>query len=858
MSPDLARWRPRLLVLMISAGLLAASALAWRTPLPGGDTNLLTPNLAPWMLVPLFAAVEVVVVRVYATREAQAISLSEIPMVLALFLASPLTMLIASVIGAALVFALYHRQSPAKLAFNIALRIFSVTTTLIVFNLIAGTRPTGDPATVSPRLWAAAVAAVVLAGMLDGLVVRVVMAVHAAAVPWEELRKDLIVLPLVSAVVACTGLVAVAALHADPYTGGLLLVVGAGTLAVYRAHSSLNEQRVNLERLYTFSRSVTRAAAAEEIMHSVLAGAIESLRTEGAEVLLVESGSERGSIRTILRRDGEVSREAVDLQDPSNPWLEVLQNDRPLLMTRSSRSQAELTYLAAMGYREAIIVPLRAESGVVGALAVGDRTGENSGFDLEDLQMLERVGGQARLALQNGRMMERLRYESTHDTLTGLANRSTFRASVEAELAANNRGDDPGFAVLLLSVDAFTQVNTSVGYHGGDLLLRDVARRLLDAVPATSIVARLGGDEFAVLVPATTTVGPAAALGAAVREELNRPLLVEHLEVQARVSIGIALAPRHARDVTTLLRAAGSALEGAKSGGSGVRIYDKTDLGPSGQSQLAFVADLRRAMAEGEITVHVQPQAMAASEMVVGVEALVRWNHPTLGVLLPAQFLPLAERHGAMPDLTALVLDQAIAAASMWRNEGLGLTVSVNLSPSSLIEESLIPALTSALETYGLPPHLLTVEITEDSMIADPDQAVALLSQLRALGLGVSVDDFGTGYSSLSHLRRLPATEVKIDKSFVSAMATNADDQMIVRSIIDLAANMALRVVAEGVEDRMAWNQLAGLGCHMIQGYYLAPPMPIDELRPWLAGYHGRLRSTDQPVSGIPPRLRVV
>jgi diguanylate cyclase (GGDEF)-like protein len=518
----------------------------------------------------------------------------------------------------------------------------------------------------------------------------------------------------------------------------------------------------------------------------------------------------------------------------------VLSGDGPVLLPRSVRGAAERAQLRALGYREAIVVPLQDGTGVVGALAVGDRPGETTSFEASDVAVLQTFADQARLALQHGRLIERLEHETTHDGLTGLPNVSAFREATLQALAAMARGEGRGFALLLVHIDDFAEVNTSLGYQSGEQLLQQLAARLVAAVPPGAVPARVGDDEFGVLLPGANLPAMAVTVGKALRAKLSQALVVDGVDVRVVVSIGVATAPSHAHDVSGLLRAAGCALEDARATPSRVTAYDR-DLTPSGQTQLAVLADLRRALERDEVAVYVQPQAHAATGEVLGVEALVRWVHPTLGLLTPDKFLPLAQRHGLMAELTYVVLRQATGAAADWRAAGLDLTMAVNLDPSTLAVEDLPERLDAILAGCGLPADRLTLEITEDSTIGDLEAALAMLRRLRRLGVGLSVDDYGTGYASLSYLRRLPATEVKIDRSFTQALATDEADLVIVRSIIDLAGNLCLRVVAEGVEDQMAWDRLSALGCDLIQGYHLARPMPLAELFGWVTRYHAGL-----------------
>jgi EAL domain-containing protein (putative c-di-GMP-specific phosphodiesterase class I) len=353
---------------------------------------------------------------------------------------------------------------------------------------------------------------------------------------------------------------------------------------------------------------------------------------------------------------------------------------------------------------------------------------------------------------------------------------------------------------------------------------------------------------------------------------------LDGIEVTVDAAIGISLAPEHADSGSALLRMADEAMHAAKSLDGAAHVFDGEDEGdpapapppvtdtsrpaaaddPARAGRIALLTELRRAISSRELTVFVQPQARTETGEVYGVEALIRWEHPRLGLLSPADFLDLAERHGLTHELTAGVLDRSVAAAARWGAAGHHLDVSVNLSPRSLLNASLQETVEDTLRRYRLPPSRLTLEITEGSVMSQPERAVAVLEALRDSGVKISVDDFGTGYSSLSYLRRLPVHEVKIDRSFVTNLTREPGDLVIVRSITDLAANLSLSVVAEGVEDDTVWDQLRRLGCGAVQGFRLARPMPVDDLAPWLSGYRTRLRGARDGEGARPPHLQAV
>jgi len=844
---------PRVGVAVLVVTLLAASAAAWTLGLTGPGSVPGSPRLPWWALVPLFGVAEVVVLHVQVRREAQAVSLSEIPMVLALYLATPPQMLAAAVLGAGVVYVVHRRQSPIKALFNTTLRIFGATGALVVFHAVGG--PAAATA-VDPVGWLGAIGGVAVAGAADGLLVLVVVALHEGAVDRQEILTALLRYPFISAVVACVGVLTVTALHADPFTAPLLLVVGTAVLLAYRAHASLSDRHVSLAQLYDFGRAVTGAHLADDILASALTGARDLLRAEAAEVVLL--GAEPGDLprRWLLAPGSDVVR-SDELAQSRHPalWHRVLVDGTPLLHPPASGGHGTVDpgQLTELGYQDAIVVALRDESRVLGTLMVAERMGEVRSFQPDDIPTLETIANQAGLALAKERLLDRMQHEALHDVLTGLANRTKFRDAAQQCLHQIQSGALAGFAVLLVDLDGFKEVNDSLGHHHGDALLVHVAQVLVRAASPPATVARLGGDEFAVLLPDAADSAVAVAVAEQVHRELASPVVIEDIEVQIRASVGVALAPAHAREVSALLRAADSAMYAAKTQNGGTQVHtdrsaEPSATDPSRQTTLGLLAELRRAIACGDVGIHVQPQARATTGDVFAVEALVRWNHPERGVLAPSEFLPLADRHGLMHDLTAVVLARAVAAATTWRAVGLDLGVSVNLSARSLLDERTLPMVVSALEDSALPPSRLTLEITEDSVISDPETAIALLEELRAVGVRLSVDDFGTGYSSLSYLRRLPVDEVKIDRSFIAHLSHDTHDLLIARSIIDLGNNLSLDVVVEGVEDQETWNHLADLGCHAIQGYHLARPMPVGDLQPWLHGYTSYRRAIARPA----------
>jgi diguanylate cyclase (GGDEF)-like protein len=445
------------------------------------------------------------------------------------------------------------------------------------------------------------------------------------------------------------------------------------------------------------------------------------------------------------------------------------------------------------------------------------------------------------VALQNGRLIVRLHeqarqreHEALHDPLTALPNRVLFGARL-----AEHLGDDGvhPVAIALMDLDGFKEINDTLGHQAGDDVLIEVARRLRATVGDEVLAARLGGDEFALIAPVGMDADTMEALCRRVRAAVAAPMQIDLLTVNMGVSIGIAVAPLHGDDGETLVRRADVAMYAAKSGQhGGVCFYDPA-RDENTPRRLALAHDLRHAIVSGELSVAFQPKVSVADGRLTGVECLTRWNHPMLGEVKPDEFIPVAERTGAIGELTAWMLREALSHAARWRAEGRHWTVAVNVSVRNLLDSGLAADLRRLLAEADTDPSSITLEITESHVMSDAVRATRVLEQLATLGVRLSIDDFGTGYSSLAYLQRLPVHEVKIDRSFVAALSVERGADAIVRSVLDLARNLDLSVVAEGVEDVQTFERLRELGCDEAQGYYFAAPMSAADLERF-AGEH--------------------
>jgi diguanylate cyclase (GGDEF)-like protein len=421
------------------------------------------------------------------------------------------------------------------------------------------------------------------------------------------------------------------------------------------------------------------------------------------------------------------------------------------------------------------------------------------------------------------------------DDLTGLANRRAFYDRVHAALEGPRAGTGET-TLLVIDLDRFKELNDTLGHYAGDLLLHQVGPRLIDAVPDADTVARLGGDEFAVLLLGEMGEARARRAAVAIKHTLEQSFEVDGVTVHVEASIGIALSPEHGDETGPLLQRADTAMYRAKALRSGHEVYNAEEDGHS-RDRLALLGELRDAIDRDELVVLYQPKADMRSARVNGAEALVRWQHPRRGLLLPQDFLPMAEQTTLMRPLTLFVLATALRQARTWHDAGRPFTIAVNLAAPNLFDLDLPGDVSRLLAETGVDPRFLVLEITENIVMTDPIRAIAVLRELRALGVELSLDDFGTGYSSLAYLKKLAVAELKIDKSFVMHMADDEDDATIVRSTVELARNLNLRIVAEGVEDERSWRALEAMGCAVAQGYFLSKPVSAAQFDAWLADW---------------------
>jgi diguanylate cyclase (GGDEF)-like protein/PAS domain S-box-containing protein len=444
-----------------------------------------------------------------------------------------------------------------------------------------------------------------------------------------------------------------------------------------------------------------------------------------------------------------------------------------------------------------------------------------------------------------------LRHQAMHDVLTDLPNRILLFERLEKALETA-RAEKTLVALLLMDLDRFKEVNDTFGHHFGDVLLKQVAQRLRNQLQPNDTVARIGGDEFAIVLTAPADMTVVAHAARRILDTLQQPFVVEAQVLEVGASIGIAVYPTHGTDARTLLRLADVAMYAAKEANAGYSFHDQT-LESRTPDQLSLIVEMRSAIERDEFELYYQPKLHLRSGLMTRAEVLLRWNHPSRGRLLPASFVPIAERTGLIKPMTDWILDRTLRQCREWHDSGAPVHVAVNISAKSLQEQTLPAKIQAALEKWRIDPRFLKIEITESSIMADPAHALAIMSMLQSMGLRLSIDDFGTGYSSLTSLRQLPTDEIKIDKSFVIGMSESDADAAIVRTVVDLAHNLGKQVCAEGVEDEATWNRLSKMGCDLAQGFWICRPLPAAQFMRWLVDTSWGLKRPTSSTQSVAP-----
>ncbi|WP_373315558.1 putative bifunctional diguanylate cyclase/phosphodiesterase [Planosporangium mesophilum] len=745
--------------------------------------------------------------------------MTEIPLLLSLFYLPPLTVLTVRMVAAVAV-KVGVKLTPVKYCFNLATKLAG---TALAGAIVFRDWPFNN---VAPRTWlvlAAAAGANVLVSLVA--VIGVITLVQGR-ISRVALVRTAVPGLVVAAVNLTVGLVVLLVLHQSIWS--LLLLAGLGVVFVqaYRSYGKFLRQHKSLNELYALTRAITESGRDGVLVDPLLARLRELLSAEYATLWMPASGrhpemllSARADYRGLLDIAGT----------PDSLRSRAMERGETILVGPQKSGHEWADVVSERGVKDAIIVPMRSGDAVIGTLEVVNRLGEASHFTPDDVRLLETVAAQAGVAVENSRLVERLRFDAQHDALTGLPNRRRILSALGEAIKVQT--PDDVVAVLLFDVVRLRHVNDSLGHAAGDRLLAEVGRRLRDLAPPAALVGRVGGNEFALTVR-TADAEAALALAVTIRESLQGPMAYGVLTIDVDCAVGVAVHPDHAADSATLLQYADVATHAAKGRRPSVQLFTSS-LESRSVRRVGLANDLRQALDEGDLRVYFQPKVGLRDRRLVGVECLARWEHPVHGAVAPEDFVMVAEHTGQLGRLTEVVLGEGLRRVREWEEAGRALTVSVNLSPRTLLDPAFPAQVAQLLGEYGVDPARLTLEIAEGGVDGDPTRALATLHALRDLGVRLSVDDFGTGYTSLAALRRLPVQEVKIDRTFVQGMATDPGDLAIVRTAVDMARNFGLTIVAEGVESERTLGLLEDMGCDVGQGFLFSRPLPYERLNAW-------------------------
>ena len=826
-------------VWVLTIALLAGSLVIFLFELPRGAPRSF-PLPIPWLLVALaFCIVETKVVHLHIGRSAHSFSMAEIPLLFGLFFLDPGSFIAARLLGGGVALVFARRQRSVKLAFNLAQFLFGAVVAVGIIHLITAER-TG----FGPLEWSAAYLATIAENVVGVVAIASAISLAEGQRQFHRIPDMLRTGLLVALANASLALLAILVVQYEPAAVVLFAVPVGVAFVSYRAYVAQRQQSEGLEMLYESTRILQRSPQVERAVAELLTHARAMFRAEIAELTLLPGREGEEVLRTTSRGDVEDTAMVPVGTTVDDPLLQrAIDGRRSLLVAIADPASAPR-------FRNAIVAPLIGENRLIGTLLVANRLSDISTFDASDLRLFETLANHIAISLENGQLeqslhrlaalKEELHHQANHDSLTGLANRSLFGRAVDERLAVADPGELVP-VVLFLDLDDFKLVNDTMGHPIGDALLRAVAERITAGIRTDDIAARLGGDEFAVLLEDRADLAGARRTAERLLMAIDEPFVIDASIVSVHVSIGIAGGrPGHATADELMLNA-DVAMYVAKASGKGRVVMFEPQMATTLSHRHEVSAKLKRAVVDAQLILHFQPVFDLQTNQVVGAEALVRWNHPERGLLLPLEFIGLAEQSSLILEIGRWVLRESLEQLRAWQELGEPFRswwMSVNVSPRQLEQEDFVDEIARLLQGTGIAPARLALEVTESALIPNAEEAHDKLLALRELGVHVMIDDFGTGYSSLGYLQRFPVDGLKIAREFVDIDPDRPTGWGLAAAIIAMAGTLDLDVVAEGVEEEAQLRRLRELGCRYAQGFLLARPMPAAGLEAWHR--HGR------------------
>jgi diguanylate cyclase (GGDEF)-like protein len=806
-----------------AAGLLTLGGVG---SLPPASSSM---HLPVWALAIGFAVAEHLVVHVHFRRSSHSMALGEIPLVFALLYGGGWTVVVAYTVGRA--FALLLLRLPLiRLAFNSAQFALGGCLAMLTFHAVGGGAATNDP-----RVWLAVALAATVASAFAVLMITAAVSLSEGRLSVDRIVASLRTDLTVTLANTSLGLCAAGLVEQDWRTAVLLVVPVAGMFVTMRAYAAERARHGRLEFLYDAARALSGAAGTGEALANMLTLSLEAFRSEAAEII-VFSPDEDEALRTAVRVDGDATLLEPLGAETARRLRAATSGGQVACAAREVDDPFLRDYLRSRGLGDGLFATLQGEHAGIGALALGDPIGVVARFGADDVKLCETLAANTSVALENDRLghtvwqlrmlQSELEHQASHDPLTGLANRSLFAERLDAALSRPGDGSHPSqAAVIFIDVNDFKMVNDTLGHAAGDELLVAISGRLSDCVRPTDTLARLGGDEFAILLQGGASQAQTIEIAERIDRRMEERFSIAGELHLVRVSIGIALGETGGVTSEELIRNADLAMYRAKQAQhAGYQLFE-SGMEVSVLHQHGLRRRLREATQKDAFAVHYQPIVDLNSGAVTAQEALVRWVDGPRGTIGPTSFIPVAEELGVIVPIGRRVLHRACREAQTWSGDGgQAPAVHVNVSPIELRDGGFLPGVHSALAQSGLDPHRLVLEITESVLLSDPSRCVAILQQLRGLGVQIALDDFGTGYSSLSQLRGLPLDWLKLGRPFVDDIEPRGSSRPFVRMIVALADSLGVRVVAEEIEDRRQMQLLRALGCGYGQGFYLGEP----------------------------------
>jgi diguanylate cyclase (GGDEF)-like protein len=813
----------------LSAALISAAAVLFRAGAGDVPPVISSVHVPFWALLIAFAAAERFVVHVHFRRSAHSMSLGEIPLVFALVFAGGSAAILAGALGRLAVLALHRKLPLIRLAFNFGVFLLGNCVAVLVFHAVAH-----GASAIGPVVWAAAILGTVASSLIAVLLISAAVSLSEGQLGLlqvaRSLRTDLTVVVANTSV----GLCAATILYEDRKAAILMAIPVAGMFISFRAYVTERQRHERVEFLYQAARALSRSSEIGPALEGLLVQALDAFRAEVAEIIFFSPDGNEALRTTVRAKGADAVLEAAEPLIATRFRSLIESHERGAFAASEIRDDRLVEYLRERELGDGMLAVLKGERSLIGSITIGNPSGIVDHFCTDDVKLLETLANNTSVALENDRLGQtvwrlrelqaELEHQASHDPLTDLANRSLFVERV-GDALRTARG---GVSVIFIDINDFKTVNDSLGHAAGDELLVAVAGRLHDCVRPSDVVARLGGDEFAILLDRPDSQREAIEITERINAHLTERFSIGGQNISVYASVGIATGHSGKLSPEELIRNADLAMYRAK-----YESRDRYELFESGmelpvKNRHRLKVRLKDAIRDGSFVVHYQPIVELDTGRVTAREALLRWPGGPRGFSTPSSFMPLAEEMGVVVSIGRSVVRQACRDARTWRWNDGAAAVQVNVSPVELQERQFVDGIADALDESGLEPGRLVLEITEGVMLRDPDRSIATLHDLRALGVQLALDDFGTGYSSLCHLRSLPIDWLKIGMPFMDSLEQGGSDRAFIRMVLDLAANLELGVVAEGIESAGQLAALRELGCGFGQGFFLGAPKTLN------------------------------